>query len=790
MESGIKLHKVAGVVLETSGQSPRLVDLHLTAHHTILVHGSSKEETWVSHSLLLSIHLQPPSPEHHSRTPLVLRGRDFETYTILFSQRSDAKSIYESLQAVIAKRTSQEHLYAYCTDPQTIDSKAWNIYDPKKEFARMGVFDSDNSKARTSSWRFTNVNASYDYCPTYPATLVVPSKISDTTLNYGKNYRSKARIPGLVYLHWSNLGSITRSSQPMVGLKNNRSIQDEKLIEAVFTSHSLHHSNTSSEMANASYIAHSHTVYGATPTNLIIDARPTTNAMANVAKGAGTENMDYYRNCKKVYLGIDNIHVMRDSWNKVAEATRQTERQPNLDLLRRSNWLKHLSAIIEGIVIIVKAVHLANSHVLVHCSDGWDRTSQLSSLSQLCLDPYYRTKEGLAVLIEKDWVSYGHRFKDRCGHTVPERVQFVNTPTDMEDGSDEDVGFLASFQQRLNFSGSSHIRETCPVFDQFLDVIYQLQTQFPSAFEFNDAFLLDLQKALYDCSHGTFLYNSERERNHAQASRSTKSVWQTVLDPARNNKYRNSQYEPKKHDVLFPEPKKVGWWLSWLKRSDLKAFEAESDAQIEVPTPTVVEATSQDPVLASLPTAGPSSNSDVQNNVGHIPARSTNASNDVSQTPWSANRSFPAVFENPAVTSASTAVQGAMRSAWSAWKSVRTNYEAGPRELKESSQVDVIDADRSSGAWSRSTAPALAKPLPAEEENVWLRHDDTASRSLPQHTPLSASGHQNITPSAETPSTRDNLALQNPTLKTSPRHEDSSSNLNGKTDPLGVSMWQ
>jgi hypothetical protein len=34
---------------------------------------------------------------------------------------------------------------------------------------------------------------------------------------------------------------------------------------------------------------------------------------------------------------------------------------------------------------------LNGKNVLVHCSDGWDRTSQLSSLSQLLLDPYYRT---------------------------------------------------------------------------------------------------------------------------------------------------------------------------------------------------------------------------------------------------------------------------------------------------------------------------------------------------------------------------------------------------------------
>lgn len=46
---------------------------------------------------------------------------------------------------------------------------------------------------------------------------------------------------------------------------------------------------------------------------------------------------------------------------------------------------------------------LKGVNVIVHCSDGWDRTSQLSSLTQLLLDPYYRTIEGFIVLVEKDW---------------------------------------------------------------------------------------------------------------------------------------------------------------------------------------------------------------------------------------------------------------------------------------------------------------------------------------------------------------------------------------------------
>lgn len=39
----------------------------------------------------------------------------------------------------------------------------------------------------------------------------------------------------------------------------------------------------------------------------------------------------------------------------------------------------------------------AGDPVLVHCSDGWDRTAQLTSLAQLLLDPFYRTIDGFQV---------------------------------------------------------------------------------------------------------------------------------------------------------------------------------------------------------------------------------------------------------------------------------------------------------------------------------------------------------------------------------------------------------
>ena len=78
-------------------------------------------------------------------------------------------------------------------------------------------------------------------------------------------------------------------------------------------------------------------------------------------------------------------------------------------------WLQYLSSILSGAIEIAKKIDQGLS-VIVHCSDGWDRTAQLTSLSMLMLDPYYRTLEGFIVLIEKEWLSFGHKFAHRNGH--------------------------------------------------------------------------------------------------------------------------------------------------------------------------------------------------------------------------------------------------------------------------------------------------------------------------------------------------------------------------------------
>ena len=48
--------------------------------------------------------------------------------------------------------------------------------------------------------------------------------------------------------------------------------------------------------------------------------------------------------------------------------------------LESSKWLEHVRAVLNGALQIVKYMNDHSSSVLVHCSDGWDRTSQVGHI--------------------------------------------------------------------------------------------------------------------------------------------------------------------------------------------------------------------------------------------------------------------------------------------------------------------------------------------------------------------------------------------------------------------------
>lgn len=62
-------------------------------------------------------------------------------------------------------------------------------------------------------------------------------------------------------------------------------------------------------------------------------------------------------------------------------------------LLEGTRWLQHMAGLMRAAVTVAQAIDREARPVVVHCSDGWDRTPQIVALSEILLDPYYRTMQ-------------------------------------------------------------------------------------------------------------------------------------------------------------------------------------------------------------------------------------------------------------------------------------------------------------------------------------------------------------------------------------------------------------
>lgn len=455
--------------------------LYLTATHLLFIDAQQKE-TWILHHHIASVEKLALTT---SGCPLVIQCKNFRIVHFIVPRERDCHDIYNSLLQ-LSKQAKYEDLYAFSYNPKQNDSerlKGWEVIDLAREYKRMGV---PNGK-----WKLCDANRDYKVCETYPKELYVPKSATPPMIMGSSNFRSKGRLPVLSYCWQGTEAVICRCSQPLSGFSA-RCLEDEKLLKAISTANSGN---------NYMYV---------------VDTRPKLNAMANRAAGKGYENEDNYSNIRFQFVGIENIHVMRSSLQKLLEVNGNKGLSVNdfYSGLENSGWLRHIKAVLDAAIFLAKAIVVENASVLVHCSDGWDRTSQVCSLGSLLLDPYYRTMEGFMVLIEKDWISFGHKFSERCGHL---------------DGDPKEVS---------------------PVFTQFLECVWHLTEQFPQAFEFNEAFLLQIHEHVHSCQFGNFLGNCQKEREELKLKERTYSLWSFLLDD--KQKYLNPLYSSTSETVLEP----------------------------------------------------------------------------------------------------------------------------------------------------------------------------------------------------------------------------------------------
>lgn len=291
-----------------------------------------------------------------------------------------------------------------------------------------------------------------DFCQTYPRFFLIPWSIPLSFIHESSLCRSRERFPILTYIYKKEEEQVAllRSSQPLNNIaKTNGKFEQEYL----------------AKVCNGKPL-------------FIVDCRPKKDAVAYQFIGKGYENIKefkkYISDVSFHFLGIPHayklqkwyIEMLSDLFEEKENATKK--------------WGELIMQLLDSSSLVVEKM-MSLHVVLVHCSDGWDRTSQICALCQIMIDSKWRTIHGFIELLQKDWIDMGHTFCNRCSHL-----------------ESEDYG------------------EASPIFAQFIDAIAQLIEKYPTEFEFNLLFLEIVLSNAYSQLFGDFMGNNYKERSEME----------------------------------------------------------------------------------------------------------------------------------------------------------------------------------------------------------------------------------------------------------------------------------
>ncbi|XP_071538838.1 myotubularin-related protein 10-B isoform X2 [Panulirus ornatus] len=365
-----------------------------------------------------------PLPPRLSGLQLVLKNLRMINFSFKFTPAGEDLRVAQALLHH-AFPPSIDHLFLSCGYPPPPPGIP--------DFCMAQDWERELQRTRCPNWRVSKHNEFFNLCSSLPTVVVVPRDLLDAQLEQAAQHFQGTRPP--VWC-WGSLAgaALVRMAQISPSITDKQ--QENRMMGLV---HRCHPKKLQ-------------------PTILDLD-----------------QILPSLKDIQISYIKLRELHTPDDPsqfWEQDRHYYSRWE---------SSRWLSHVSKCLDVAQSAATAILHHNSSVILQESEGRDLSAIISSLVQLLLDPQARTMRGFHCLIQKEWVSLGHPFSARLGHT------------------------------------RNDVEEQCPLWLLFLDCVYQVSVQHPSSLEFTSEYLVALWHAAHCSLHSSFMFNSVNARHTASA---------------------------------------------------------------------------------------------------------------------------------------------------------------------------------------------------------------------------------------------------------------------------------